>query len=177
MLLTYPVRLMARIVGANMAFKRTIFEEFGGFDTALGHRGRMPYGLEETAFVNELLRSGRVIAFDPEIRVSHRITPRRMRRSFFVRRVFCHQVASAWLEPEGAASGVTTLFGVERWCYRSLIGALARTVWRQATHQPTALEAQLDVAREAGSIWGQLVRRRRRERTGPRQRNDATGAN
>jgi glycosyltransferase involved in cell wall biosynthesis len=177
MLLTYPVRAMALIVGANMAFKRTIFEQFGGFDTALGHRGHMPYGQEETAFVNELLKSGRAIAFDPEIRVSHRITRRRMRRSFFVRRVFCHEAASAWLEPAGAPSGVTMLFGVERWRYRSLIGALARTAWRQATHQPTALEAQLDLARDAGSIWGQLVRRHRRGRTGPRQRYDATRAN
>ena len=167
MLLTYPLRLAARIVGANMAFKRTIFEEFGGFDTALGHRGRMPYGLEETAFVNGLLKSGRVIAFDPEIRVSHRITPRRMRRSFFVRRVFCHEAASVWLEPVGPASGVITLFGVERWRYRSLMGALARTVWRHATHQPTALEAQLDLAREAGTIWGQLVRRSSPRANGP----------
>jgi len=177
MLLTYPMRVEARIVGANMAFKRTVFDEFGGFDTALGHRGRIPYGLEEVAFVNGLLRSGRVIAFDPEIRVSHRISSSRMRRRFFVRRVFCHEVASARLEPGAATRGATTLFGVERWRYRSLMRTLARTVWPHATHQPTALEGQLDLAGEAGSIWGQLVGCRRQTpagRSGPR--SGATGA-
>ena len=177
MRLTYPMDPAARIVGANMAFKRTIFEEFGGFDTAFGHRGRMLYGLEEVVFVNALLRSGRVIAFDPEIRVLHRIAPSRMRKWFFVRRVFCDAVASAWLEPSRAAKGVPTIFGVERRRYRSLVRALGRTVWRHVTHRSTALEGQLELAGEAGSIWGRLVWRRRQGRTGrSRPRNGVTSA-
>lgn len=177
MLLIHPIRKGRRIVGANMAFRRAVFEEFGGFDTALGHRGRMPYGMEEVAFVNALLKAGRVIAFDPKIQVSHRIERARMRKWFFVKRVFCDAVVSARLEGDGATGAVATLFGVDRWRYRSLLHALARAAWRYALHDPTALEGQLDLAGEAGALWGQLVTRPRRERTGWRRpRHGAGGA-
>jgi len=36
-LLEYPLSLTRRIVGASMAFRREVFEEFGLFQTSLGH--------------------------------------------------------------------------------------------------------------------------------------------
>ena len=74
--------------------------------------------------------------------------------------------------PSWAAKGVPTIFGVERWRYRSLVRALGRTVWRQVTHRSTAFEGQLDLAGQAGSIWGRLVWRCRQGRTGGRKLHD-----
>ena len=39
-------------------FRREVFEEFGRFQTSLGHRGRRLYGEEEVEFIHRLLRNG-----------------------------------------------------------------------------------------------------------------------
>jgi glycosyltransferase involved in cell wall biosynthesis len=172
--LSYPLVVGRRIVGANMAFRRAVFEEFGGFDPRLGHRGKMLFGMEEVAFVNGLLKAGRAIEYDPEIRVFHRIEKTRMSRWFFTKRIFCHaallgmmmvgSVAEIGLEAPGSPSGIATLFGAERWRFRTFLHALALAAWRTVTGHPSALDGQLDMASEAGHIWGQIVTYGRRER-------------
>jgi len=58
-------------VGANMAFRRSVFERVGGFDEALG-AGTVTLGAEDLDFFHRVLRAGLTICYEPVARVRHR---------------------------------------------------------------------------------------------------------
>ncbi|HKW93341.1 MAG TPA: glycosyltransferase [Methylomirabilota bacterium] len=148
--LEYPLMGTRRIVGASMAFRRDVFEEFGCFDTTLGHRGTRPYGGEEVEFINRLLRKGRRIAYEPSIVVHHRIGVDRLRKAFFLRRLFYEACGQArLLSREGQA-------GIDPLRYRSVARAAGRTTLQTLLRRPEAFSLQLELAYKAGLIWGSL---------------------
>lgn len=58
-------------VGANMAFRRSVFERVGGFDEALG-AGTVTLGAEDLDFFHRALREGLTICYEPAARVRHK---------------------------------------------------------------------------------------------------------
>jgi GT2 family glycosyltransferase len=58
-------------VGANMAFRRSVFERVGGFDEALG-AGTVTLGAEDLDFFHRVLREGLTLCYEPAARVKHR---------------------------------------------------------------------------------------------------------
>lgn len=152
-MLEYPLLVTRRIVGASMAFRRGVFEEFGRFPTTLGHRGARLYGGEEVEFVNRLLLKSKRIGYDPSIIVHHRIGANRLRKSFFLRRHFDHACGQAQFLPRESRRGI---FGVDPWWYRRFLGLAWTTVVHTALRRPDAFSLQLGLAISAGSIWGAL---------------------
>jgi glycosyltransferase involved in cell wall biosynthesis len=154
-LLAYPMVASRRLVGANMAFRRRLFEEYGVFNSALGHRGTRLYGGEEVEFINRLLLANKTIGYDPSIVVYHRIDATRLRKSFFLRRFFDHAVGEAKLVMR---KDVAMMLGVERWRYRHFVSAAWRALVHTGLRRSDAFALQLDLATEAGEIWGSFVR-------------------
>ncbi len=76
------------IWGGNMAFRRSLFAEIGGFDTNLGRTGQKLYMGEEPNLIARAIRAGKKIVYDPEIVVWHRIRPEQMSHSYLRRRAF-----------------------------------------------------------------------------------------
>jgi GT2 family glycosyltransferase len=161
-MLEYPLSPTRRIVGASMAFRREVFEEFGRFQTSFGHRGARLYGGEEVEFVNRLLIKGKRIGYDPSIVVHHRIAASRLRKSFFLRRHFDHACGQAQHLPHANGAGV---LGVQRWRYRHLLGSAWTALMHTGLRRPDAFSLQLDLALEAGMIWGSLGRPSRQHRS------------
>jgi GT2 family glycosyltransferase len=58
-------------VGANMVFRRSVFQQIGNFDEALG-AGTMTLGAEDLDFFHRVLRRGLTVCYEPSARVSHR---------------------------------------------------------------------------------------------------------
>jgi glycosyltransferase involved in cell wall biosynthesis len=80
------------IVGANMAFRCGVFEEFGLFDTALGRKGGGSLlSNEETALI-KLIGHDRVL-YQPRAQVIHVIPPERVRLAWFRRRSYWQAVS------------------------------------------------------------------------------------
>ena len=152
-MLQYPLLVTRRIVGASMAFRRGVFEEFGRFPTTLGHRGARMYGGEEVELVNRLLLKSKRIGYDPSIIVHHRIGADRLCKSFFLRRHFDHACGQAQFLPREIRTGI---FGVDPRRYRRFLGLAWTTVAHTALRRPDAFSLQLGLAISAGSIWGTL---------------------
>lgn len=57
-------------VGANMAFRRTFFEEFGGFDERLG-RGAPMGGFDESHAFFRIVAAGHTLVYTPDAAVQH----------------------------------------------------------------------------------------------------------
>jgi GT2 family glycosyltransferase len=72
------------LYAANLAIRRSVFIEIGGFDTALGRRGLFGGG-EDREIQERLIRRGYKVVYDPTAIVRHRVEPYRMRKRYFRR--------------------------------------------------------------------------------------------
>ena len=89
-----PVR---NVIGANMSFRRSVFEEVGGFDADIGRVGTRPVGCEETELCIRAgrTRAGAVVLYEPAARVLHAVPPARATWGYFVRRCFGEGLSKA----------------------------------------------------------------------------------
>jgi len=74
--------------GANMAFRRTVFEELGGFPEELGRKGSLLLSNEEILLCRMLRRQGRRIVLVPGAVVHHKISKSRLNKRWFRRRFY-----------------------------------------------------------------------------------------
>jgi GT2 family glycosyltransferase len=82
-----PVR---NVIGANMAFRRDVFEEVGVFTSGIGRLGSNPVGCEETELCIRARQRwpDREVRFEPRALVRHRVPRARVRWSYFRARCF-----------------------------------------------------------------------------------------
>lgn len=84
-------------IGANMSFRREVFETVGGFRQGFGRVGRRPAGCEETEFC---IRAGqrwprRACLYEPRARVWHRVPASRGRWRYFRARCYAEGISKA----------------------------------------------------------------------------------
>jgi glycosyltransferase involved in cell wall biosynthesis len=72
------------------AFKKSVLEQFGGFPTRIGMRGRkIGYG-EETLLQRRMRQRGFVIGFDPELYIQHIMLHNRLTVRWLLRSAYYH---------------------------------------------------------------------------------------
>ena len=72
-------------IGANMAFRKFVFEKFGMFDVNLGRRGDNLEGAEEKAIFYNLYRDKMPAYYVPDAIVDHAVPEKRLTYDFFKR--------------------------------------------------------------------------------------------
>lgn len=70
-----------KVMGANFAVKREVFDEVGLFDVNLGRKGTKLLGGEEVELFHRIRKAGYKILFTPESRVWHKIADK-LRREY-----------------------------------------------------------------------------------------------
>jgi glycosyltransferase involved in cell wall biosynthesis len=68
--------------GANMAFRREVFERYGDFRTDLGRTGSSLQGREDVEFANRLLTASEPLWYEPDAVVRHRVQQRSMEKRY-----------------------------------------------------------------------------------------------
>ncbi|MCL4487215.1 MAG: glycosyltransferase [Chloroflexi bacterium] len=96
---TSPVR---NLIGANMSFRRQVFEQAGRFAIGIGRVGTRPTGCEETELCIRASEqsAAALFLFDPRAAVQHRVPKSRASLGYFLHRCFAEgrskaQVAQA----------------------------------------------------------------------------------
>ena len=89
-----PVR---NLIGANMSFRRDVFDVVGGFNEGVGRVGAGPLGCEETELC---IRAGarwpgRTFLYEPQARVQHKVPGDRGRWSYFRARCYGEGLSKA----------------------------------------------------------------------------------
>jgi glycosyltransferase involved in cell wall biosynthesis len=76
--------------GGNIAFRRSVLEQLGGFDSNLGMRGNQRGYAEETALIRLIRQTepSAVIYYDPRFYIYHLVAPQKMRMSYNIRARF-----------------------------------------------------------------------------------------
>ena len=89
-----PVR---NLIGCNMSFRRTVFEEVGGFRDGIGRIGTRPVGCEETELcIRALQRMPKArFLYMPQARVQHRVPANRARWQYFQSRCYAEGLSKA----------------------------------------------------------------------------------
>jgi GT2 family glycosyltransferase len=70
--------------GANMAFRKTMFQKYGGFRTDLGPRPGTEMRNEDTEFGRRLLAGGERLRYEPTAVVYHPVFVERLRQDYFL---------------------------------------------------------------------------------------------
>lgn len=82
----FPLKKGQWVVGANMAFRRKVFDEYGVFDVALGRAGAQTLlSNEETALMQRLPEG--TVFYCHDAKVNHLIPPERVKQAWFRKRV------------------------------------------------------------------------------------------
>ncbi len=109
--------------GANMAFRRSVFERIGGFDVRRGRVGNNLAGSEEWDLFQRLLADGGKVMYLPAARVHHVVEAFRVEKRYFRRWRFEDSRRAGRSEDIPAGRRV---LGVPPY----LIAHLLRSVWR-----------------------------------------------
>jgi glucosyl-dolichyl phosphate glucuronosyltransferase len=85
------------LIGAAMSFRRSLFDEIGHFDTAMGRVGTLPLGCEETEFSLRVRKAfrGTELVHVPLARVHHHVGPERTKVRYFLRRCYAEGISKA----------------------------------------------------------------------------------
>lgn len=71
-------------IGANMGFRKQIFEEYGGFRTDLGPHPENEIRSEDTEFARRVMLGGERLVYVPSAVVYHEVHEKRIRKGFFL---------------------------------------------------------------------------------------------
>jgi glycosyltransferase involved in cell wall biosynthesis len=99
------------LIGANMSFRRTVFDTIGGFRSELGHNGARAGGDEETELCIRLHHRwpDALLVYEPLARVRHHVPDSRATWRYFRTRCFAEGMAKARVSRYvGAADGLAS---------------------------------------------------------------------
>jgi GT2 family glycosyltransferase len=98
------------MIGANMSFRRSVFDAVGEFSDEIGRVGSKPLGCEETEFCIRVRRVvGGSIVYEPEARISHMVTEERATQKYFLSRCYMEGLSKAVVvRLEGAGDGLSS---------------------------------------------------------------------
>lgn len=116
------------LVSANIAFRRRVFEQFGGFDPAFQHGNGSVSSAEDHEFEERLWNAGRQGLYVPAMVVEADVQPDRLTKAYHRRWHSDHGrvIAPLILAADAAARGRRrTLFGVSHWIYRQAASSAA----------------------------------------------------
>lgn len=137
--------------GANMAFRRDVFDRVGRFDVRRGINGTKLYRAEEHDLTRRALAAGCVVVYDPRVRVRHRIGPDRMRVAYFTRLHFDDAEGTVLA---GGALPARHLCGVPPGAYRAAARALWTWLWAMVRRDPRTLDRWFALCAALGRIRG-----------------------
>lgn len=103
-----PVR---NLIGANMSFRRELFNTVGGFRSGIGRVGTLPMGCEETELCIRANQHWpeKVFLYYPQAKVYHRITSKRTHRRYFYARCYAEGLSKARVtQATGLQDGLST---------------------------------------------------------------------
>jgi glycosyltransferase involved in cell wall biosynthesis len=109
-----PKQLTITATGANMAFKKTVFEKYGGFRTDL-MRLKDLLGGQDTELCRRLMNAGERMFYAPQAIVYHPVEESRTTRKYC--RDFAFHYGRWTVRTGGMPEGVSLLFGVPRYLF------------------------------------------------------------
>lgn len=127
----YPITMPGQApFGANMAFRRQVFERVGPFDTTRGRKGKVLASGEDGEMFERILDAGFKVVFLGTSRVHHKVESFRLTKTYFRRWRF--QTSRNIAQSRGLA-GERRLLNIPLFVFPQFLRAVARMVWGHLT--------------------------------------------
>jgi glucosyl-dolichyl phosphate glucuronosyltransferase len=135
--------------GANMAFRKEMFEKYGGFRTDLGRCGNNLLSNEDTEFGRRLLLGGERLRYEPSALMYHPVYESRIQKKYLLRWWFGKGRAD--IAELGIRQGTKWfLGGIPLYLLRRLVGWTVR--WMIAINTSKRFSCKLNVWNITGQI-------------------------
>jgi GT2 family glycosyltransferase len=138
-------------IGANMAFRREVFDRVGGFREEIGRIGSLPLGCEETELSIRACADGWSVWLRPDAVVHHFVPAQRASFRYFVRRCYAEGMSKAVVS---AMAGHDAGLASERTYVGKALPAGLRREMAALVHGPRRLAA---LGRAASIVIGVLA--------------------
>ena len=136
-------------LGANSAFRREIFRNYGLFRLDLGVNGsKHTITCDDTEFGERLIRGGEKIVYCPSAIIFHPVDPARTTKKYLLSWYFYNGVSLT--RTAGLPKNGVFWFGVPRWLYRELLANVAE--WALTAPGKDRFHHKLRVFRTVGSM-------------------------
>lgn len=147
--------------GANMAFRRDVFDRVGLFDTERGRKGKVLASGEDGEMFERILAAGMKVVFLGKSRVHHKVESFRLTKGYLRRWRF--QTSRNIAESRGVP-GQRRLFNIPVYLLPQFLRACARTAWAQVAAAPDeAVHQQIVLFHFLGLMHGLLRARRMKQ--------------
>ncbi len=91
--------------GANMAFRKEMFERYGGYRTDLGPGPGSLFRCEDTEFGQRVMSAGERLRYEPSAVVYHPVPDGRRSKKYFLDWWFNFGREAVWIESQSASNG------------------------------------------------------------------------
>jgi len=136
-------------LGANCAFRREIFRQYGLFRLDLGVNGaKHTVTCEDTEFGERLIRGGEKILYCPGAIIFHPVDPARTTKKYLLSWYYYNGVSLT--RTAGLSKDGVFWFGVPRWLYRELLTNFAK--WVLTPRGKSRFHHKLRAFRTVGSM-------------------------
>ena len=154
--------LMEAPCGTNMAFRKSVFDKFGGFRTDLGPSPRDEIRSEDSELGSRLLKAGERLWYEPSAVVYHPVTENRLNKEYFL--IWWFGKARGDVRAFGTPSGGTWRAArTPLYLFRRLAMWILR--WMVATGSSKRFSCKVKVWTYAGQILEHLRQARRGSKT------------
>ncbi len=144
-------------VGANMAFRRSVLEQVGGFNEKLGRTGKKLISNEELLLQREIDRRGYTRLYDPTIRVHHHVPVDRLDQDWFLRRFYWQGASDAIMQARGESLRPHWRLRLAARVIKSLLSRPRNLVrLMRATDSPDTFGAKCINMKDVGFVCGML---------------------
>jgi glucosyl-dolichyl phosphate glucuronosyltransferase len=113
-----PCAITTSALGANFAFRREVFEKYGGFRTDLGPTAGSEIRGEDSELCRRLLKAGERLVYSPTAVIYHPVEQKRTQKRYFQEWYFHRGRAS--VRESGTPVNAIRYFGVPRYLYVAL---------------------------------------------------------
>ena len=145
--------------GANMAFRKIMFEKYGGFRTDLGRRGSSLIGNEDTEFSERLMAAGEHLLYEPSAVVNHPVPEKRLTKEYF--RVYWFDYGRSRVRQAGKRLPIRS---IPKYCLGPLKSTL-RWMFAADPHWPLSPQARFYCEAMVCQTAGELVECYRQSQT------------
>jgi len=155
----YPITSPSQApFGANMAFRRGVFDRVGLFDTSRGRKGKVLASGEDGEMFERILAAGLKAVFLGQSRVHHKVESFRLTKGYF--RKWRFQTSRNIAQSRGLA-GERRLLNIPLYVFPQFLRAVARMLWGHLTQpRDEAFNREIVVCHFLGLMHGLFNSRR-----------------
>jgi glucosyl-dolichyl phosphate glucuronosyltransferase len=153
--------------GANMAFRREVFDKLGLFRTDLGRTGKNLISNEDTEFGRRMLAAGMRLRYEPSALTYHPVEAHRLKKSYFLHWWF--NKGKSDVRELGYQSNIKGFFGVSFRLIAGLVWGIGR--WMVSIEPAVRFARKIEVWNCVGQVVESL-RQRANVKQQPRQNSN-----